>query len=277
MVKDNGIAGPAGRGIFGMVLVFLLPALLAGCLQLERTVQVNRDGSGVLIERLVMSNEIIEMAAGMQPEGKPFSPRNDEELSGKAAQYGEAVRFLSAKDVETPFGKGYEARYAFDDINGLRMGQDVKDSMPMPGGGDGDGKEPKFTTFTMRGENPAELLIHWPLDEAEDSQAEDTEQEPLAPEDEQMAMEMMKAMFDGMRMATHVEVMGDIVETNATHRSGSRVTLLDIDFGAMLADEGVLKAMAGDKPETMADLKKFMEMFPGLKLETEPEVTIRFQ
>ncbi len=282
----NGIVSRAHhcRGPLKFAILLLLPALVAGCLQMERVVQVNSDGSGVLIERLVLGNGIAEMMAGMQPEGEPFNIRDDDKLRTDAANFGESVRFVSATDLVTDFGRGYEARYAFDDINTLRIGQDVEDSMPGESAAtdDADGEEPKYTTFTLRHTNPVGLVIHWPVDEAEseskdlDSAAESSET-PSTPEQEQMAMEMMKMAFQDMRIAMHVEIMGDIVGTNATHVEGTRVTLMDIDFGKLLANEAALQAMAGKKPDSVADMKDLMKLIPGLKFEIEPKVAILFQ
>ena len=282
MTMDNGFAVHAARRALGIVLVFLLPALLAGCLQMERIVRINTDGSGILIERLVMSHEMLEMAGGMQPEGQTFNVRNDEELREAAATYGESVRFLSASDVETAFGKGYEARYAFDDINSLRINQN-KVSAKTPGAaGDGDdGKEPKFTTFAMRGGDPADLTIYWPVDSAEsDGKEDDIEEiskEAPTPEEEEMAMEMMKTMFQGMRLAMHIEVVGDIVETNATHLSGSRITLTDVDLGELFSNVEAVRALGGKRPDSLEDMQKLMQLFPGMKIEIQPEVAVRFQ
>lgn len=265
-------------------MLLVLPVLLAGCLQMERTVRVNPDGSGVLIERLVMGNEIADMMAGMQTEGQLFAIRDDDRLRANAASFGESVRFVSARDIVTDFGRGYEARYAFDDINLLQLGQDIEESMP-GGTTEGDtsgGGASKFTTFTLHHTSPAQLVIHWPVNEGEagsptgesDSEYAET---AATPEQEQMAMEMMRMAFKDMRFAVHVEVMGDIVETNAMHRSGSRVTLMDIDFGALVSDESVLQAMAGNKPASVADMKQLMTLVPGLKIEIEPEVAILFR
>jgi hypothetical protein len=281
----NGIASRAHhcRGLFRFVLLLLLPALVAGCLQMERIVQVKGDGSGVLIERMVLSNEFVGMMAGVQPEGQPLEIRDDSKLRAGAASFGDSVRFVSARDLVTDFGRGYEARYAFDDINRIRVGQDIDDSVPGgPGASDDSGgEEPKFTTFTLRRTNPVGLVIHWPVDEAganpaaEDSTAEHPDA-ASATEQEQMAMEMMKTALEGMRIAMHVEIMGDIVATNATHIEGTRVTLMEIDFGAFLSNEAALQALAGKKLGSVADLKELMKLIPGLKLEIEPKVAILF-
>ena len=272
------------RKALTIVLLCLAPLVVAGCLQMERIVRVNGDGSGVLIERLVLGNEMVEMlremSAATQPEGEPFSIRDDEELRGKAANFGEGVRFLSAKDLETDFGKGFEARYAFADINMLRVGQDPAESMPGGESSVANDNESKFITFTFHPANPAELAIHWPVDEAASkAEAGSTEasDEATSPEQEQMAMEMMKSAFKDMRMAIHIEVAGDILDTNATHQRGNRVTLMEFDFGKILSSEEALRSMAGNKPGSVADMKELMKLIPGLKMEIEPEVTIRFQ
>lgn len=284
MTIGSGLAARLDRGALRIALILLLPLFATGCLQMERVVQVRGDGSGVLIERVVMSSEIIEMMASMQAEGKPFSIRDDGKLRGNATNFGESVRFLSASDVQTDFGKGYEARYAFADINRLRVGHNVDDHMQGDGGmsANAESEEPKFTTFTLRGSNPAELVIHWPVNEV-GSEPESREspaglsQGASSPEQQQMAMKMMKMAFRDMRMAMHVEVVGDILETNAMHSRGARVTLMDIAFGELLSSEAALESMVGKKPETVADLKELMKLVPGLKLEIEPEIAIRFQ
>ena len=90
-------------------------------------------------------------------------------------------------------------------------------------------------------------------------------------------MEMMKMAFRDMRIAMHVEVVGEIVETNAMHVEGARVTMIDINFGELVANEEALQAMAERKPETVADMKELMKIVPGLKMEIEPEVAILFR
>jgi hypothetical protein len=284
--RRSATASRTGSGAVWLraALLLLLPALVSGCLQMERVVQVNRDGSGVLIERLVLSSEVAAMMTGMQAEGQPLDIRDDEKLRANAASFGDSVRLASVRDLITDFGRGYEARYAFDDINVLRVGQSIEDNIPAgPAAPDGSaGEQSKFTTFTMLRTSPAKLVIHWPVDEAEPdaaggASASDAPDTAGSPEQEQMAMEMMKMAFRDMRVAMHVEVTGDIVETSATHVEGRRITLMDVDFGALLSDEAALRAMVGDKPATVADMKQLLELVPGLKIEVEPEVAILFR
>lgn len=283
----NGFAARVSvrRAACRIVPLALLAILLAGCLQVERIVQVRPDGSGMLIERTVFGNDMVEMMAGMQPEGQTFNIRDDAKLRRNAANYGESVRFVSAEDVETDFGKGYVARYAFADIEQLRVNQDVGDAVPgdMAAAGGEEKKEARITTFTLQRGNPAQLVIHWPVKEAASgsklagTDSDDSSSSPSSPEEQEMALEMMRNTFRDMRMAIHVEVLGDIVDSNANYRDGSRVTLMDINFGDLFSDEAMMQAMAGAKPKSVSDMQEMMKMFPGLKMEINPEVTIRFQ
>lgn len=90
-------------------------------------------------------------------------------------------------------------------------------------------------------------------------------------------MAMMKAAFKDLHMAMHVEVAGDILETNATHLSGSRITLADISFAEFLQNEEALKAIAMSEQQDVTDIKELMALIPGLTLEVEPEVAVVFE
>lgn len=289
----------SGRGIIaefaitcqktlGFLLLGIATLAVAGCMEIETVVKVNPDGSGTITERLVMSNEIVEMMKEMAPEGQPAELYNEQELRDAAPGYGSGVTYVSARNVETEFGKGYEARYAFADINQIRVGQDPGDKMPGGDNADGDAADDAgFTTFSMQPGNPAELVIHWPVNEGKSGTAESMEtvetessEETAAgqtPEQQQAAMEMMQHAFKDMRMSMHVEVAGQIVDSNATHQNGNRVTLVEIAFADFLDSEEAMKTMASDEEPTVADMKEMMRLIPGLKMEIEPEVSVLFE
>ena len=92
-----------------------------------------------------------------------------------------------------------------------------------------------------------------------------------------MGMGMMSQMFKGMRIAIAIEVEGAIVETNATHRKGSRVTLMEMDFDKLLENQEKFKLFAESKPETFEETKALMKDLPGIKVEMNPEVQIKFK
>lgn len=268
----------------GILLLGIATLAVAGCMEIETVVRVKPDGSGTITERLVMSNEIVDMMKEMAPDGQPAELYNEQELRDAAPGYGEGVTYVSAKDVETEFGKGYEASYAFADINKIRVGQDPGDKMPGDGPVEGEDDAGNFTTFTMQPDSPAELVIHWPVDKAESKSVETTEtastdEAPVeqSAEEQEAAMEMMKMAFKDMRMSMHVEVAGSVVDSNATHLNGSRVTLVDIAFAEFLNSEEAMTKMASNSEQSVADMKEMMALIPGLKMEIEPEVTVRFE
>ena len=286
---ERGAIAPMARALC-KTLRFLLPGiaplLLAGCMEIETVVRVNPDGSGTITERRVMSNEIMDMMREMAPAGEPVEFYNEQELRDAATGFGEGVTYVSAENVETDFGKGYTAHYAFTDVNRIRIGQDPGDKMPDGGMTEG-GETPDegdFTTFTMQPGNPATLVIHWPVDkngaESVVIAGEVSADEPAAqqsPEEQEAAMEMMKMAFKDMRMSMHVEVAGQVVDSNATHLDGNRVTLVDFAFAELLDSEEAMKTMASSNNQNLADMKELMALIPGLKMELEPEISIVFE
>lgn len=286
LTRRIGVISPR----IGLRAIFMLfPALVvAGCMDLETIVRVNPDGSGTITERVVMSNEIIDMMSEMAPEGQPAEFFNEEDLRNQAMNYGAGVSYVSAEGVQTEFGQGYIAHYAFNDINRIRVGQDPGKKMPGSGAMESGVSDDEFTTFSMRPGYPSELVIHWPVDkEQSGSAAPDTAQnedfpsgeaepEP-SPEQQEAAMEMMKMAFRDMRMAMHVEVDGQILDTNATHLDGNRITLVEIAFAEFLESEEALQTLAANKDQSVADIKELMRLIPGLRMEIEPEVGVLFQ
>ena len=84
------------------------------------------------------------------------------------------------------------------------------------------------------------------------------------------ALTMMKMMMRGLYVDVALNVNGRILKSNAPYVDGSRVTLMQIDFDKLLADEAALMKLQGAK-----DLKSLAAV-PGLKVVTEPTVTIDF-
>lgn len=273
--RDTEPSG-ASRRWPAILLLFVLAPLAAGCLQVETTVRVERDGSGTITERFMMGKEAVEMVAVMLPKGETFTLMDEEQLKADAADYGDRVRFESAEAVQDDFGQGYVVRYAFDDVGTLRLKVDPGDKVP--GGEPVEPKpEPDTITFAFEASSPRTLTVRWPVDRGAGGEPAEAapEGEPLEPSAEDL--EMAKAFMKDMRMTMHVEAAGDIVETNATHREGSRITLIDFSFDDLLANPEALKALMMAEPETLAEAKDLIAGVPGLALETEPEVMIRFQ
>ncbi len=90
--------------------------------------------------------------------------------------------------------------------------------------------------------------------------------------------EMMKTMFKGFKVNIDLQVDGTIVKTNADYVAGSKVTLLEMDLGELLADEAKLKEVQKvlGPDASVAELKPYLKDIKGLKI-NEPVVTIAFK
>jgi hypothetical protein len=95
-------------------------------------------------------------------------------------------------------------------------------------------------------------------------------------------MAMVQGFFKDMRFSLAVEFAGEITDTNATHRDGSRVTLLELDFGALMQNPETLAGFAGLDPAqltsaSMEDMKALIQDLPGIKVDLNEELYVTFQ
>jgi hypothetical protein len=103
--------------------------------------------------------------------------------------------------------------------------------------------------------------------------------ETAAPAKETNAEElaMVRQMFDGLRVSTTLVIKGKIIDSNATYRTNSTITLAEIDFGKILDKPELLAKMAavqsGDQAAAMAMIKKL----PGMKIDMNDELRIIFR
>ena len=262
--------------LFACVSAFVL----SGCLQIEKVVKVKPDGSGTVEETLVMAKSALEgmkqMAGGLTGDkagnSKVADLFNETKLKDAAQQMGEGVTFVSSTKISSEQGEGYKAVYAFQDINKLKVDQNPGSTMPSPG--DGQGKDSKKkqepVVFRFTKGSPAELSITMPQPEVKPKK-----EQPEGMED--MAMQMMRQMLKDMKIVLTVEVVGEIKETNAEYRDGSRVTLMEMDMNKLFADPEKFKALARANPQTLQEGKELLKGVDGVKIESAPEVKIKFQ
>jgi hypothetical protein len=73
-----------------------------------------------------------------------------------------------------------------------------------------------------------------------------------------------------MYVDVSLDIDGRIVKTNAPHVDGRRITIMQVDFDTLLANAEAFKKLQG-----ASDLKTLAAV-PGLKMITEPKVTVEF-
>lgn len=268
------------RTSFILSLLFLT-ILLAGCISVDTTIKLNRDGSGQIIEKIGIGKEMANFASSFSgDEGEGPKPFSKEQFENMAKQYGEGVKFVSMTESEGERMKYFEAVYAFDDINKIGIDQNQGNLVSTPGQQQGSKKkEPVVFTFS-RGKDSSTLKIRMPesdADGSDDEKASPSKQEEASPEMEEAGLQMMKMMMQGMHFAIKIDCNGEIVKTNATNVDKSVITLLEMDFDKLMDDNKKLKELNVKQPEGIEEVKEILKDIEGLKFETQEEVTVRFK
>ena len=246
--------------------LMLAPAVLvaAGCMQGQRVIKVNADGSGTIVDTVKLGEQAKGMLASMQQMDKAPAAekktKKEAKLKAAATAMGEGVSYVST--VNTKDG-AEQVTYAFKDVTRIKV-----DAMPSPSDSDSSSSKEELTfRFARSGANPV-LTVVFPKAKAATGEKKP---EPK-PEEIQQAVAMMKGMMAGLHMSTIVEVNGKLVKTSSPWGSaGNQVTLLDINFDQL--DEAGLKKLAasGSDAPSPASLKGVK----GLKV-SDGEVTIEF-
>jgi hypothetical protein len=244
----------------------LAPALLvaAGCMQGQRVIKVNADGSGTIVDTVKLGDQARSMMASMEQMDKTPAAekktKKDAKLKEQATAMGEGVTFVS---LETTKDGGEQITYAFKDVGKIKV-----DSTPSPSDSKSTSKdEPLTFRFSKAGGNSLVTVV-FPKPKADAAQ----KKEAPKPEELTQAVAMMKGMMAGLKMTTVLEVAGKVVKTNSPYAAGSRITLLEMDFDQI--DEAGLKVMAaaGDETPSASALKGVK----GLKV-SDGEVTVEFK
>lgn len=256
--------------------------LEAGCLSNDTLVKVRADGSGTVEQTLMVNPETFEgfaaMAGGQKDGGdvnvkmnfpSPKDMLDEAKLKEAAAQIGPGVRFVSATPLKEGKMEGARAIFAFDDIN--------KISVTGGGASGGPSNDPPMTFHMERRPGGTSLLTINLPDPADKSKAEPAAAAPPSPMPPQM-LAMLKPLFADMRVAIALEVEGGVVKTNATHVSGSRITLLNIDFGALMNAPGAFEKLTSLGPgASMTEVAPIIKDIPGLQVQTTPTLSVEFK
>jgi hypothetical protein len=279
--------------------VVLVLSGLAGCLQSNTVITVKPDGSGTIEETFLMSKEFIQQMEAMMQQmadqmgaaqkgsqdksaKKTFDMFDESKLRNKASDMGIGVTYVLGKKVTTERLEGYRAVYAFKDINKVKLNQNPGESVPSGPGETGDTSEKKkeYVEFRFTKGKPSTLTIRMPSAKPDPQKKETPGDVKNDEPDEQQAekmMEQMKMMFQDMKIAMAIDVRGSIVETNATHVEGSRITLMEMDFGKLIQVPEKFREFSLSQPETLEDAKKLMGNIPGIKVDLNKEVFVKIK
>lgn len=262
--------------------VLMATATLTACLDSTTIVKLKPDGSGTVEQTTLVNTAALKGMIGAQG-GKPTDGPviNRADLERTAARMGKGVTLVSAEPFKGANGfEGTKAIFAFADINLIQISQD-----PNMSGGTSDrnlseptADDPVKFTFT-RGATSSMLTINYidkpPQKDATPNPAGGGDMPDLS---NPMVMNMIKTMFKGFKINIGLEVVGSIVKTNAEYVSGPRITLLEMDVEALLADEEKFKALQGKigPDASLTQVKPYLKDLKGIKIDG-PSISVEFR
>jgi len=244
------------------ILLFIPVILFSGCIKVNSNVIINKDGSGILEEQVLMSDMVITMM------NEFMSSFQD---STSAPEEGEGVKYVSGEEIKIDGWQGYKAIYSFEDLNKIKMETDPNTKVENP---QDDGQATEYFSFKFIPGEIAELIIDRP-DLSSKNQNEEISVETDS-ENQELDDNLIK-MMDGMTMTISLEFNGEIVETNASFVDGSKVTMLDIDFSEILKNKESLEMFKKNPPDNLDEMKAIVENIPGMKVEFQKPVIVKFK
>jgi len=262
-----------------------LAILFSGCMDLEKVITLNADGSGTFVETGILTNEEVmrrERSAGQSnqpnPEDAAFDWIDENRLRERAADLGAGVTFVSASHVSTEKGKGWTATYAFPDINQLKLDQNLitlETSSPRPG--DVSKGIPTPIQFKFHKGSPAELIVNMtaPAPSRKDQAALPPPAARRKDETAELIVRILEAEFRDARIAIMIDFPSDIIKTDARFHEGRRVTLMDLDFHKLRAERGWEKKVSEFMDSPYFNRKIFAGI-PGAKVDLNNLYHVRF-
>ncbi len=254
------------KQLITMVGAAALALLTTSCLQQETTLSLNKDGSGTITETTILGAQMLAMMGAAGGEGgDPLDQmiaqakvKSDEAV----ANMGEGVTLKEVKKLNKGGKKGLITVYEFKDINKLKytFGSSLGDDEG------GEDKEPLDISYKN-----GVLTINNKYEKAKEGE------QPAKPEMGDQQLAMAQQMMGDMRMALKLEFPGGIADTNAQHQDGNKVTIMDIDFGKLMAQEEKFKEFMKAQPESPAEAAQLLKGVDGVKIETAEKLTVKLK
>ncbi len=258
---------------------------LTSCLQNETTLHLNKDGSGTLVEETTLGAQMIAMMDQMAAIGGPSGGKNDPlagmfseaKAKARATKLGEGVTLEKNEALHQAGNKGGRATYHFADINKLKISptDSMKDLSPMGEMAPAKQKVSKPIDFKYA-DGTLSIVMPRPKPKKDQPAANDPDthlHKRDAPSEQEIGM--MKQMMSDMKIGFKIVIESGIAETNATHRDGNTITLIDVEMDKLFENPEVIKKLGTvDKKDPAAALD-LMKGIPGVKFEGLEVVTVK--
>jgi hypothetical protein len=265
-----------------LFVFILLPLLFSGCLQVETTLFVKKDGSGTINEKVLFSKTFVNMikdfAQAFQDSSstEEFNLYEEENIIGDAKDYGDGVVYVSHEKIDNNNWEGYQVIYSFDDVSKIKIAPDPDSKIDLEEEAVSNELHKEFYFFKfIKGDTP-QLIIDRPDIELSSDSNETADSTDYVQNDDEEGEEYVKLM-EGMKIDILVQVDGEIENTNATYVDGSKVTLFQMDFGEMMKNKEAFEDFKRNEPQNIDELKLYLDKLEGIKIEVEEPITINFK
>lgn len=260
--------------IFGAAVILFVTT---GCLQVDTKVFVNKDGSGIIEENVLIKNEVLEMMkqfvmAFDSTKAEEFNFFKEEELISKASQYGEGVTFLSSEKLKSENFEGVRARYSFQDISKVNLSLVADDQLPALTEESTPKDESELLKFVLdKTSAQTNLKIFLPSMKNEDI-AEEEVDDSTSNEN----FEKVKEIFADMKVSLRIIPSGNIKQTNADFVDDNQVTLIEMNLNSLINNPDLFKDLSGNKIKSLDEFRKAVKDLEGFKIESKNEINISF-
>lgn len=254
--------------------------LMTGCIEHHVTISLNKDGSGTITEETLLGAQMLAMIEQMGAlggeAGEVPDPTADmvdrEKAEATAKKMGEGVTVEKVEKIDKAGSKGGRIVYAFKDINKVKYGfGEGLDDMG-PGGAEEPAPEAAEKPMKFVYKDGVLTLKNEGM-EADKPEAGDAPE----PEVDPAQLAQAKQMMGGMKMSIRLTFPGGIAETNATHRDGDTVTMMEMDMGKLLEDPEAFAKLQKEEPESPAAMAEILKGVKGMKVETNEELRVKLK
>jgi len=275
------------RRLAAVFMVLMTAVLLQGCIRVSTTVSVNSDGSGRVTERVLMNLSYFRTMLGPEKGEKQTSAADipsRENLEKTAAAMGEGVRLHNVrKYTEGPF-EGYEAIYSFRDVSRLTISgrpDERRESDSRQTASVRDGDRNSRVGFRFSRDSLATLVIVMPENRSllEPENKADSLSTPPTPDQQKLALAIMREAFKGTKMRLAVAVRGIIVSSDADCMDGAEAVLADVDLDRLLSEKSHEEALLNltGYGSVSSSPGEFLNRVPGVRGETKQMVTVVYR
>lgn len=269
-----------------LVLLLCLVPTISGCIAAETLIRLSADGSGTLEQTMLLNMKTMEelpmmvsaaMGGKVKSRGSakasidPADLFSETRARAEAERLGRGVRFVSSTPLSRGDMQGARMVFAFEDVNALS----VAPMSDAAGAGGGKDSGESLDLRLVRQQNGNMLLtanlggtkVATPAGPKNSATKDDM---PPGMED------MIAQLIDGLRVVIEIEVDGTIVRTSSPYVTGSRVSLLDVDFAKLANNPEALRRLGSLGPSMKADdLLSLPSQLKGVRVSRSP-LTIEF-